>query len=112
MSAVAPSPAPAPVVAPATAPAPAAGSSFLTGVVSTLKLVVGMAASPGGLQLATAILGTAAPEVLLVEQFGVRLLGPLLTTWTTPTVTDADLTAHLSTIGYKVAPYDPMAAFR
>lgn len=93
-------------------PATTTSSSILTTALDTLKVVVGMAASPGGLSLATTLLGTANPAVLLVEQFGVRLLGPLLATWTAPTVSDADLTTHLATIGVKVVPYDPMAAFR
>lgn len=84
--------------------------SVLKVATDTLKLVVGMAASPGGLQLATLLLGTANPAILIIEQFGVRLLGPLLATWTAAEITDADVAASLATRGMKVEPYDPMAA--
>ena len=97
---------------PVTSPASSSTSPVISGLLSTLKLVVGMAATPGGLSLATSILGTAAPEILLAEQFGVRLLGPLLTTWTTPTISDADLAAKLAGTGTKVPVFDPVAAFR
>jgi hypothetical protein len=87
-------------------------SPVLKTTIETLRLVVAFAASPGGMTLATAILGTASPAILLVEQFGVRLLGPLLETWTTEIVTDADVAAALTAKGYKVVPYDAMAAFK
>ncbi len=98
-------------VPPATTPAaPSTGQKILKTALDTLKLVVAMANTPGGLSLATALLGTANPAILLVEQFGIRLLGPMLDVWTGDTVTEADITTNLSTKGYKVTPYDPMAA--
>jgi hypothetical protein len=88
------------------------GQTILKTSLEILRLIVGYAASPGGLSLATAVLGATNPAILLVEQFGVRLLGPLLDTWTADIVTDADVTAALQAKGFKVTPYDPMAAFR
>ena len=103
-----------PTVTPAPAPAPIATPSFgaklLKTATDTLKAVVAAASSPGGLALMTTVLGATNPAILLVEQFGVRLLGPLLTTWAAPDVSDADIAADLATKGYKVVPYDPMAA--
>jgi len=90
---------------------PSTGSKILKVASDTLKLVVGMAASPGGLALATSLLGPVSPAILLVEQFGVRILGPMLATWAAPDISDEDVTANLATKGFKVAPYDPMAAF-
>ena len=58
---------------PAPAPAtPSTGTKILKAATDTLKLVVAMANTPGGLQLATVLLGTTNPAILLVEQFGVR----------------------------------------
>lgn len=94
------------------APAPNVGQVVLAAALDTLKMVVGVAASPGGLTLATTLLGATNPAILLVEQFGVRILAPLLATWTTPAITEADVTAALATKGLKVTPYDPMAAFK
>jgi hypothetical protein len=98
------------VVSPAPV-SPSAGSKVLKAATDTLKLVVGMAASPGGLALATSLLGPVSPAVLLVEQFVVRILGPLLTTWAAPDISEEDVAANLATKGFKVVPYDPMAAF-
>lgn len=86
-------------------------SPVLKVATDTLKIVVGMAASPGGLALATTILGAANPAILLVEQFGVRLLGPLLAAWTEPEITEEALAANLASKGMKVMPFDPMAVF-
>lgn len=94
----------------AAAPAPSTGTKILKAATDTLKLVVAMANTPGGLQLATVLLGTANPAILLVEQFGVRVLGPLLLTWAGADISDADVATELSTRGYKVTVYDPMAA--
>jgi hypothetical protein len=91
---------------------PAAPSPLLKAATDTLKLVVGMAASPGGLALATSLLGAANPAILLIEQFGLRLLGPALAIWSLPDVDEATLTAHLAATGYKVEPFDPMTGFK
>lgn len=100
-----------PVIPPVAATStPSTISKILKTATDTLKLVVGMAASPGGLALATQLLGTMNPAVLLVEQFGVRLLGPLLVTWAAPDISETDITTDLTTRGFKVAVYDPMAA--
>lgn len=101
----------APVSAAAPATTPATGSPILKAATDTLKLVVGMASSPGGLSLATTLLGAANPAILLVEQFGVRILGPLLVTWTGADCTEDDVTAALAKTGHKVEPFDPMKAF-
>lgn len=90
---------------------PPATGGVLKVAADTLKLVVGIANSPGGLAFATTLLGAANPAILLVEQFGVRVLGPLLVAWTQPDITDADVAANLATKGYRVTPFDPMAAF-
>jgi len=102
-----------PPVVPAPVPAPAApsfGAKLLKTATDTLKAVVAVATTPGGLTFMATVLGTANPAILLVEQFGVRLLGPLLTTWALPDISDADIATDLATKGYKVVPYDPMAA--
>lgn len=91
---------------------PAAGPSVGKVAVDTLKLIVGMAASPGGLSLATSLLGAANPAILIAEQFGVRLLGPLLATWSLPDIDEATLAQHLASKGYKVEPFDPMTGFK
>jgi hypothetical protein len=93
------------------APAISEPSPILRAAADTLKLVVGMASSPGGLQLATTLLGVANPAILLVEQFGVRILGPLLVTWTGADCTEDDVAASLAKDGHKVAVFDPMKAF-
>lgn len=92
--------------------APAATSPVLKAAADTLKLVVGMASSPGGLALATTLLGVTNPAILLVEQFGIRLLGPALAIWSLPDVDEATLTAHLAERGYKPEPFDPMTGFK
>ena len=85
--------------------------TFLTAAADTLKLVVGMANTPGGLALATTLIGATNPAILLIEQFGVRILGPLLVTWTGADVSEDDVAKNLATRGFKVEPFDPMAAF-
>jgi hypothetical protein len=90
---------------------PKTPSPVLKAAADTLKLVVGMANTPGGLALATTLLGVANPAILLVEQFGVRILGPLLVTWTGADCTEDDVTTSLATRGHKVGPFDPMKAF-
>ena len=85
---------------------------LLTAAKDAVKLIVGFASTPGGLALATSILGAANPAVLLVEQFGIRILGPLVATWTADTITDADVAANLASKGLKVVPFDPLAAFK
>jgi hypothetical protein len=95
----------------ATPDAPKTTSPILKAATDTLKLVVGMANTPGGLSLATALLGAANPAILLVEQFGVRILGPLLVTWTGADCTEEDVATSLATRGHKVEPFDPMKAF-
>lgn len=101
----------APLPPPVVTLAPASGG-FLKTATETLKLVVGMAASPGGLALATSLLGPVSPAILLVEQFGVRILGPMLAAWAAPDISEEAVTANLASKGYKVVPYDPMAAFK
>ena len=91
-------------------PTPSVGQTILKAATDTLKLAVSIANSPGGLAFVTTLLGTANPAVLLIEQFGVRILGPMLVTWTSPDITDADVATSLGTKGYKVVPFDPMAA--
>lgn len=91
---------------------PTAPSPVLKAATDTLKLILGMAASPGGLALATTLLGATNPAILLVEQFGVRLLGPALAIWSLPDVTEEDLAKHLTERGYKVEPFDPMTGFK
>ena len=103
-------PAPEPVTTPTATTNPP--SPILKAGTDILKLVVGMAASPGGLALATTILGVTNPAILLVEQFGVRLLGPALAIWSLPDVDETTLAAHLTDRGYKVLPFDPMSGFR
>jgi hypothetical protein len=105
-----PTPAPAPIPAPLPVAAPSFGAKLLKTATDTLKAVVAVATTPGGLTFMATVLGTANPAILLVEQFGVRLLGPLLTTWAAPDISDADIATDLATKGYKVVPYDPMAA--
>jgi hypothetical protein len=92
-------------------PAPAP-SPILKAATDTLKLVVGMAASPGGLALATTLLGAANPAILIIEQFGIRLLGPALAIWSLPDVDETTLAAHLASRGYKVEPFDAMTGFK
>jgi hypothetical protein len=87
-------------------------SPILKAAADTLKLVVGMASSPGGLALATSLLGVTNPAILLVEQFGVRLLAPALAIWSLPDVDEVTLTQHLAERGYKVVPFDPMTGFK
>lgn len=94
---------------PAPTPTP---SPVLKAATDTLKLIVGMAASPGGLALATTLLGASNPAILLIEQFGLRLLGPALAIWSLPDVDEETLTAHLAQRGYKVEPFDPMTGFK
>lgn len=92
--------------APPTTPSP-----VLKAATDTLKLVVGMASSPGGLALATTLLGASNPAILIVTQFGLRLLGPALAVWSLPDVDEATLSKHLTERGYKVEPFDPMTGF-
>lgn len=96
---------------PAPAPAPAP-SPVLKAATDTLKLILGMAASPGGLALATSLLGAANPAILLIEQFGIRLLGPALAIWSLPDIDENTLAAHLASRGYKVEPFDPLTGFK
>jgi hypothetical protein len=91
--------------------APSFGAKFLKTATDTLKAVVAAASTPGGLAVMTTVLGVTNPAILLVEQFGVRLLGPLLETWTATDISDADIATDLATKGFKVVPYDPMAGF-
>jgi hypothetical protein len=93
------------------APGAPTASPLLRAATDTLKLVVGMANTPGGLSLATTLIGASNPAILLVEQFGVRVLGPLLVTWTGADCTDEDVMAKLAASGHKVVPFDPMKEF-
>jgi hypothetical protein len=90
--------------------APAAGVG--TYAVDALKLAVNVAAMPQGLALLTSWVGVANPLLGAVVRFGVMGLAAILPKLTGDTITDDELTNHLATVGIKVVPYDPMAAFR
>ena len=77
----------------------------------TLKLIVGFAGSPAGIDMIVKLLGTANPGVGLLATFGVRLLALVLPEITTESVTDEQITAALAAKGIKVDPFDPATLF-
>jgi hypothetical protein len=79
-----------------------------------LKALVLLATSPQGKAAIFGIAGLGGPisaAAGLLLDFGVTILGPMLATWGEPTITRADLDAHILAKGGKVEVFDPATMF-
>lgn len=77
--------------------------SVLSVASDVLRYAVAIAQTPEGL---AAVIAAGGPVVGLFAKYGLVGVSSVLATWTGPTISDADVEAHLAEKGLRVQPID------